>query len=468
MAEGADILLLAREHFASRSAVASLINEVKKNGLPQSCSRATQYRKRKRFFIDTQTPYGSLASPYHVAGQEISVQSPAAMLHYCAEHCEPFGHLLQRARSIHGDSEWSLVLYIDGVSPEDALSKNDKRKFTAAYWTILEYGMEALATEEVWFVLLVARNTVLADIPGGISRVCSEVFDSFFFNPGAGVDFEQGVMLPLNGSAFSLRCALNICIADEVALKELFAAKGHAGIRCCYLCWNIVQARYWNEARDAASGVRSTCRRFEAFNKHSDDSIRAVLQALEDAAEAGHDVSQMQTMLGWNHVYKSFAHHAKVRVASITMFDWMHVYLVGGLMGQELGWTLLKLHVIGVRVATVGAFVRKWCWPKVHKARYEVLFQKSRESYASGFPCTASELLSLVPVLGIFFASLAPGTTKPFVDSLLACIDAVELLQVDEVLFRFSNIAERGRGRGEPGTFATVPAEEQGPGSSKG
>ena len=428
---GADVLYLARKHFASRSAVVDILKAVERDGLPEHYSRPLQYDKRKQFGA-TQTHFGSLVRTLLVAGLCVAVQSPAAMLHHCAVNCRGFQTLLQQSHDAHGDAApWSLILYTDGVSPQDGLSKNDQRKFTAIYWSFAEFGQGALSTEEVWFCLAVVRNTVLAKIPGGLSRVTSALLDEFFFNPSKGVDFGgSGIVLPLVlcGSMFALRCLLKVVVSDEPALKELYDCKGHGGIRNCFLCFNIIQARYWNGARDALGNVRSTCRDFKAFKKHTDASIRAVLRTLADAHAAGRNIDDMETRLGWNFCPGGFAANPNVNPFSVSMFDWMHIYLVGGLLGQELGRTLASLRQIRVPSSAVADFVKKWTWPKSLKLDFERLFKKTAAQHATGFSSTASELLSLTPVLAMFFASLAAGCLAPQINSLVACFDVVELL----------------------------------------
>ena len=110
------------------------------------------------------------------------------------------------------------------------------------------------------------------------------------------------------------------------------------------------------------------------------------------------------------------------------MFDWMHIYLVGGILAQELGKTLAALRQIRVPLAAVTDFLSKWKWPKSVNLNFVRLFKKTGAQHATGFSSTASELLSLTPVLVMFFASLEAGPLAPQVNSLVACFDVVEIL----------------------------------------
>ena len=423
--DGADILHLARKHFASRSAVVDVLKAVERDGMPKHFSRATQYDRRKKFAA-TRTMYGPLVCSILLHGVVIAVQSPAAMLVHCSENCRGFRKLLQDTYDRHGaNAPWSLILYADGVSPADTMSKNDQRTFYAVYWSFQEFGPAALATEEVWFTLAVMRTTLLEQIPGGLSHVLRTLFEEFFFNPAAGIDFERsGVLLRLaSGVAIALCCTLAVAIADEPALKDMFCAKGHQGLRCCMLCRNIIQARYWDEGRDAGN-VRHTCRDFRQFKKHTDQTIRAALAKLDNVP--GPRLEEAEKLLGFNHVPRNFARHPSVKVASILMWDWMHLYLVGGLLAQELGWTMAGMRGA---FATMGEFVGLWTWPFAQAGNFAKLFtKKAAAGVHAVFNATASELLSLTPVLGVYFASAGAAAAGAQVQSLLACVDVVELL----------------------------------------
>ena len=82
----------------------------------------------------------------------------------------------------------------------------------------------------------------------------------------------------------------------------------------------------------------------------------------------------------------------------------------------------------------IGEFVDKFTWPSRTKPNYTKLFDKTAatsHSNAGAFKSTASELLSLLPVLAFYFTAVAlpQGFGVPFVECVLACMDVVELLQ---------------------------------------
>ena len=147
--DGVCLLELGRKHFASGRAIDHLLSAVKEDGLPTAISRGTLYRKRKNF-CQRSASYGALVCSLVVGNITVAIQNPAAMLDHCTQHCEGFQNLMTNTVARHStDIPWSIMLYADGVSPADGLSKNDQRKFQAVYWSFREFGHAALGTEEV-------------------------------------------------------------------------------------------------------------------------------------------------------------------------------------------------------------------------------------------------------------------------------------------------------------------------------
>ena len=112
---------------------------------------------------------------------DLALLCPGRMLHYCARHCSGFATLLADAVRRCGTEEpWELIVYADGISPQDTLSKNDQRKFYAIYSSLKQFGEEALGTEEPWFTLSIARLTELQKLDGGLSHLLGVLLDTFF------------------------------------------------------------------------------------------------------------------------------------------------------------------------------------------------------------------------------------------------------------------------------------------------
>ena len=234
-------------------------------------------------FTNQQTPYGPLMATLVVCGVTLAVQCPGPMMHYCAAHCSGFASLLAETVARHGtDDPWDLIVYADGVSPEDTLSKNDKRKLWAISWPFHQFGQEALGTEEPWSTLAIVRLTELSKLDGGLSHLLGALLDTYMFNPeGVHVSL-RGVALAMASGVFILRSTSVIFIGDEPALADMCLAKGHAGINSCMRCAHLVLCRYFVEARDAPHNIRSTDADFNKFEPLTVARLRMTLLRLKD------------------------------------------------------------------------------------------------------------------------------------------------------------------------------------------
>ena len=122
------------------------------------------------------------------------------------------------------------------------------------------------------------------------------------------------------------------------------------------------------------------------------------------------------------------------------MIDWCHTYLVGGLLDHELGLLMHELH--GRRAPTtygvIGAYVKLWQWPNHVKKTahsFRKLFDKqAAKSHltAKHFGCKASDLLSLIPVLRLYFdrVALEHGTFEEGIKSILLVFNVVDMLML--------------------------------------
>ena len=177
----------------SQRGIANILSIVKEHGLPESFSCASQYRARKRACQEP-TPFGPLVQDLEIGGVTVSTQHPVAML-WKVSASATFQRLLRRAQ-LEGD--FIIILYSDGISPQDGLSKHDKRKVVAIYWSILAFD-DALYEETVWFCITVIRVSELLQIGGGLSRVIRDLLRLAFFsatgNLQSGVELQYGLIV---------------------------------------------------------------------------------------------------------------------------------------------------------------------------------------------------------------------------------------------------------------------------------
>ena len=150
-----------------------------------------------------------------------SFQNPLAWLAYNCKHSPHFSSLVKKALSEHPctpSTPWNLIIYQDGVDPSDGLAKNHSRKSAVFYWSFKEFGMSALAHEEVWGVISVARYQEHQQFDGGVSRLFEKVLE-LFFNDTHDL-MRAGVSIEIDGSHVVIFGRASILLADIPAIKE--------------------------------------------------------------------------------------------------------------------------------------------------------------------------------------------------------------------------------------------------------
>ena len=429
---------LGRDCFVSVRGLSSVLGEINDKGMPATRSRWSFYDARKRA-SSLETPYGklvqSVALPTPSGDVEISVQSPSAMVYACVSQCEPYRRLLQAAVDQHGVSNpWGLIVYNDCITPTDSARSHDERKIISFYWSLRELGAKALATEEAWHVFATVREKLIGKYSGGISRFTREVMLETHFN----TLMHEGMMLPRVRAGGPLRVAVWAFVSDEPALKDFFENKGHAGLKPCILCRNVLLHRMYDAALHGGF-VTTACSDFNRFALHTRDSMRALLHdmAVKQTTMSAADFAELCVCAGLNLRTDGLLGSALVDVTSQIMYDWAHTYLIGGLFDTELGMCLKAMQRDGsvTTYASVGAFVERWVWPQSQEVRAKKLFTpKAVRSHwaANAFVATASQTLSLVPVIAYYFAQVQSAGDcigVALINSLLACCDVVELIQ---------------------------------------
>ena len=299
-----------------------------------------------------------------------------------------------------------------------------------------------LLAQESWFEIMVLRTSVAKEVKGGVSAAMCKLLKLFFEAPH---DLRTaGITLQLqDGTPGHLWFGMGPIIADEVALHQIFGCKGAAGLKPCMLCANIFNTKYRKEgiASIDAEGWALCHDSYEhnRFVLHTRDTISDIINRL--GAPMGIVArSQMETNLGWNHEPSGIMHDASiVQVAhpvDHACFDWMHVFFVSGVW-NILVWLMIQaLRPLGITLEAMEQYVCAWKQPKRRQGlKLAEIFSKDRWANNKGgghVKCTASEGLSLLPIIACFMSAVMEGARaageKLHARCYLLCTSVVELL----------------------------------------
>ena len=327
------------------------------------------------------------------------------------------------------------MLYSDGTSPQDGLSKHDRRKLCALYWSILQFD-SPLASEVARFTISCIRQHIIETIPGGLSRVCRDLLRMAFFNAQCdlrrGVELQRGVVITVDSLVVE---------ADIPALAEMISSKGHNAFKCCLHCKNVYLRRYAHAGLE--SFLDHTSLEIDQIAQHTVASFREAIRRIrEGAATLPPDkFAELLLVHGLNYNPEGLLFAEDLRLTPLNLMnDWNHTYLETGLLDLELGFLMYELRQqkAPATYAMIGEYVGMWQWPRQignHGLNLVKLFDaKSAHTYLTSkhFSSSASQLLSLVPTLSLFFERVAMkhGFFTQGVKSVLILCGVVGLLQL--------------------------------------
>ena len=124
---------MRRGSYVSQTALANTLADVRERGMPSASSRQSQQRARKTV-CEKETPYGpcvvDIDLPLMDKPFTIGIIDPFAMLWRLFSECERFRTLIKdalRASPCSPSSPWHMIIYFDGVSPNNPLDKGDRK-----------------------------------------------------------------------------------------------------------------------------------------------------------------------------------------------------------------------------------------------------------------------------------------------------------------------------------------------------
>lgn len=366
-------------------------------------------------------------------------------MHAYIIHMLPERFLQERLRvcPCSPDRPWRLVVYSDEVVPGNALSADNRRKMWVIYISFVELGPAALSREDSWFCVTAKRSSEVAKVAGGISQVFSGVLRFMFGESGFNIK-TAGIYLPLGGAIGGTRlfAELGVILQDGGAHKLVWHCKGDAGTRFCMLCRNLVSLESDLVAEDSTKLLACSVIHEADLDFATDSDIRGTVRRLAAHAdrETKAEFIMRQQAVGFTHEPYSILLDQALEsyVAPATQFshDWMHAIFVHGVFN-----TVMYLFLEGI-IADGGKnvydivydYLALWRWPRrIASSNLKDVFGKKRafnSRRAQSIKCTASEGLSLYPVLAYFVqAVLQPsGRCPDMCKAYLLLADVIDML----------------------------------------
>ena len=136
---------------------------------------------------------------------------------------------------------------------------------------------------------------------------------------------------------------LKLLIGDVLALTECTQSKGHAGVRMCVVCRNVLKPDTVAARVVEPDGylVCSTCTEPERFDRHTSASFRGSLARLEEAAAGAMPAGKFAELeiehgMKWQPQSWLVDKHLAVSIVDVLSWDWMHVFFIKGVFTREV------------------------------------------------------------------------------------------------------------------------------------
>ena len=392
--------------------------------LPELKSRHDM-RKATAAVMEGDTPYGPVLQRIPLVtkqGEQTSmyIAHPLALLWSACHNCEPFAGFIRDAvikRPSSHDEPWQLILYSDEVVPGSQLSHDNRRKVWVIYFSFLDLGAAALSCEDMWFCVGAERSSFVKEISGGMGQVFKQVVKLFF---GDVHDLAtSGIVLNFaDGTLVRLFARVGMFLQDGGAHKAVWHCKGDGGTKLCMLCRNLYAEASELVDEDGTDMLVCSIIHEDELDFATDADIRGSVRRLAEkwATSSTSEKRDWTQAIGFRHEPHGMLMDPSldtiVQPASQFVHDWMHAFFVHGIFTTLSYWTMEAILQDGVRNIweLLHEYVSTYDWPRrINNTALKEMFGKQRmksSRKAAYLKCTASEGLSVYPVMCLFFLSV--------------------------------------------------------------
>eukprot|EP00438_Fugacium_kawagutii_P025109 Skav213458 [mRNA] locus=scaffold837:805945:808133:- [translate_table: standard] len=412
----------------TKAALAAILDNVKQHGVPELAS-AKHMREGNRLVVDQACAYG----PLHEQRQfqcldgskaSIGILNLFSFLHFAFK---AGGSLYETMKN--WDGPLGVIIYTDELVVGNPLA-HSPRKLWAVYLTFQQYGQQ-LQNENAWVTMCLVRSSIVQKLDGNLSSLMREILLAVFNHPLCEV-LQHGVLLqkpPSSPGSVKFRMKLAYVIQDGGAHKFFWSIKGDAGSRYCIKCSNVI-AGLGEEEVDPVS----------AFTKVSDLKLSSSSELLaswdrmearaRSCSQAEFKMWQQATGISWNpfSVVACKELRQVLQPQEQYVHDWMHCLLSNGLLGIAL-----VVFEAANLWATFPGYLSLWSLPSQWGGfNLTSLFDNKaieRHKKSGKFVSTASELLSLLPIISHFLSKVCKDQCKVEAQAFMCLAHLVELLQ---------------------------------------
>ena len=295
-----------------------------------------------------------------------------------------------------------IIYYWDEVVGGNPLAPHSGKKVVIGYFSLRE--LEQMHKCEIWIPFLVAQHNSLETVEGGYSKMMREMVLLCMAD-----GLEHGIPLKLGSNQFRLlRIDLRNAyfIADFDAIRSTFAWKGSAGLKCCFMCKNVVKRNSdLNDSETYLRDIRET--NSETFDVWTEEEIFQLwdLMAAECSNMSKKNKETFEKISGYNWCPQGLLAHPEARQLlrfSRVLFDPMHIFWASGICGWEVVLLMNALQQKKIRFGCADLAQRldstPW-WSGVGKSKaWRKKLADSNRFNGDSYRGSASDLRMLLPL----------------------------------------------------------------------
>lgn len=413
----------------TKAALSAILDNVKQHGVPE-LTTAKHMREGNRLVVNQASAYGPLYEhkEFHCldgSKATIGILHLFSFLHFAFK---AGGSLYETMKDWVGPL--GVILYTDELVVGNPLA-HSPRKLWAVYLTFQQYGQQ-LQNENAWITMCLVRSSTVQKLDGNLSSLMREILLAVFSHPLCEV-LEHGVLLQKPTSSpgnVLFRMKLAYVVQDGGAHKFFWSVKGDAGSRYCIKCSNVFAGIGEEEVDPVSSFTKVSDLKLSSSNELLASWDRMEARA-SSCSQTEFKMWQQATGISWNPfsvvACKDLRH--VLRPQEQYVHDWMHCLLSNGL----LGIALVKVFEAANLWNTFPGYLSLWAlpsqWGGINLASLFDSKAIDRHKKSGKFVSTASELLSLLPIISHFLSKVCKDECKLEAQTFICLAHLVELLQ---------------------------------------
>ena len=222
------------------------------------------------------------------------------------------------------NNPWSHKIYNDECKPGNRLKAHNHRAMQAVYISFLGFQASNLSKEDFWIPISSVLSDDVNECEAGVAQLMKEILRNMLSTTHdirySGINFEL-----FDGSMLKIWCSLEVVLADESALHQIWQSKGSGGVKACTMCKKCI-GKMWLAAGEVDDSTYYTLYTdtvsLDQCDLASKEYITTILDELKNGGrlpcrkDAGRNVK---------HVWVGTTQTIVSCIARVCVLRWIHV-----------------------------------------------------------------------------------------------------------------------------------------------